>query len=306
MRIFCEMGFKYAEYSRFVSRRISPTEIGRKLGISEKTIRLRIKGMEEEGFVKYYQAVPNLALFGIGAVSMCGFETPDLGSKERAIEYLRRAPMVVEIIDFLGPGFSATLAGNSNDAILSQAADLVRELKLKGMFGAIPRRMADFELKPSRTDWLLIQQLRYDALRPTVEICSAIGMTRRMADYRILKLLESRVFFVRAVKNPRKMRGIIFYGLNLFIDETWKTKIVDKLHEIHGERIWMVQSPKSGILAVNLFAFKIDEPEESLHQALRLEGVRSGTSLIAKEDIEPDRPSWLDRLIKEKAAVLVT
>lgn len=300
VRIFCEMGFKYADYNRFASRRISPTEIGKKLGLTEKTVRLRIKKMEEDGFIKYYQAVPNLALFGFRIAAMCGFEASDSESKRKAIDHLRRAPMVVDMTEFLGALFSVTLPGASRDEILARTDDIVKNLKLRGMFGTIERPLKEPELKPNSTDWQMIQELRYDALRPTMEVSVRTGMTRRMTDYRILKLLESRAFSVKAIKNPQKMSGIIFYGLNLFVDEAKKGAIDNKLREEFGERIWLVFSPKSGVLAVNLFAFKVEEPEEALQKALRLKGVLQGSLLIAKEDIEPDRPSWLDGLIAAK------
>ena len=63
VRIFCEIAFKGLDYDSFTDRRVSPLAIGRKLGLDEKTVRVRVKKMEDDGFIKYYQAMPSLALF---------------------------------------------------------------------------------------------------------------------------------------------------------------------------------------------------------------------------------------------------
>ncbi|MGH9976798.1 MAG: winged helix-turn-helix transcriptional regulator, partial [Nitrososphaeraceae archaeon] len=60
VRIFCEIAFKGLDYDSFTDRRVSPLAIGRKLGFDEKTVRVRVKKMEDDGFIKYYQAMPSL------------------------------------------------------------------------------------------------------------------------------------------------------------------------------------------------------------------------------------------------------
>lgn len=57
------MGFKYYNYAGR-HRRPSPSQIASKLGLDEKTVRLRTRRMERERFIEYYQAIPNLRLFG--------------------------------------------------------------------------------------------------------------------------------------------------------------------------------------------------------------------------------------------------
>jgi DNA-binding Lrp family transcriptional regulator len=62
VRIFCEMAFRDLGYEKFTERRPSAGEMGKKLGLDEKTVRSRVNRMEESGFIKYYQATPSLAL----------------------------------------------------------------------------------------------------------------------------------------------------------------------------------------------------------------------------------------------------
>jgi len=164
VRIFCEMAFKYLDYSAFKRRHVSPSEIGRKLGLDEKTVRLRVRKMEEEGFVKYHQAIPSLSLFGLRSMGFYSFEAADIASKYDALSYLRAAPGIVETFDMLGPGFLATLAGTSSEEVQEKVDRIADDLKLK-MSMKVGDRIPRPPLRlPDKLGWRIIQRLRYDAL----------------------------------------------------------------------------------------------------------------------------------------------
>lgn len=82
VRIFCEIAFKGLDYDSFTDRRVSPLTIGRKLGLDEKTVRVRIKKMEDDGFIKYYQAMPSLAPFQLKNMNTYRFEALNIATKE--------------------------------------------------------------------------------------------------------------------------------------------------------------------------------------------------------------------------------
>ncbi len=320
--IFCEMGFKYTDYSASTERRISPSEIGRKLHLDEKTVRLRVKRMEDEGFIKYYQVIPNLGLFGLGYTVVYGFEANDVPSKQEAIEALQRQPRVVEILDLLGPGFSVTLAGSSDDEVQAMARRVASELKLKRLFKITDRRMVAPTASLARLDWQILEACRYDALCPANEIAEKLSVTPRIVEYRLTKLLESRGCFIKAMINVQNQKGVIFYNLALLCDEAKTSAVARKLKDAHGQRLWsavevrplkalvmpltmrdkliFVLARGSWIVAGSLFAETPAEPEASLTEALKLEGVKRGFMSIMKEWIEPRRPTWIDELLQTK------
>ncbi|HEY6237663.1 MAG TPA: winged helix-turn-helix transcriptional regulator, partial [Thermoplasmata archaeon] len=55
VRIFCEMAFREGSYNTLGDRQPSLSGIGRRLGLDEKTIRSRVRRMEKDGFIRYYQ-----------------------------------------------------------------------------------------------------------------------------------------------------------------------------------------------------------------------------------------------------------
>jgi DNA-binding Lrp family transcriptional regulator len=207
VRIFCEMAFKYLDYSAFERRHASPLEIGRKLGLDEKTVRSRIRKMEEDGFIKYYQAVPNFSLFGLRNIGMYGFEAPDIPSKREAISLVLRSPSVVEVFDLLGPGFSATLMGPSPEQTRELAEDLGKKARVKTPSRISDRSQGGPSCRLGRLDWQIIEALRYDAMKSAKTIGDQLSITPRTADYRIDRLLRCKALFIRAVINAKRQQG---------------------------------------------------------------------------------------------------
>ena len=301
VRIFCEIAFKGLDYDSFTDRRVSPLAIGRKLGLDEKTVRVRVKKMEDDGFIKYYQAMPSLALFQLKNMNTYRFEALNIATKHRVIQYIQELPFIVEAIDYLGQIVSVSISGTSSEEIDQVASGLANRFELyKWILGS--RIMKESVSVADRLDWQIIQELRYDALSGVKELSESLSMTPRMVEYRIKKLLGSGMLLVRAITNSQKQQGLIFYELEMSVDETNQYDVIKRLSEIYAEKLWSVRTLAAGVVLGNFFAFTLAEPEEAYVNTLKLGGVRSCSLFIFKETVEPKRPNWMDRLIKQKIA----
>jgi DNA-binding Lrp family transcriptional regulator len=301
VRIFCEIAFKGLDYDSFTDRRVSPLAIGRKLGIDEKTVRVRVKKMEDDGFIKYYQAMPSLALFQLKNMSTYRFEALNIATKHRVIEYVQELPFIVEANDYLGQVVSVSITGTSSEVIDKVASRLAYRFELNRWLlgGHIIREPIS---AVDRLDWQIIQELRYDALSGAKELSESLSLTPRMVEYRIKKLLSSDMLLVRAIINSQKQQGLIFYELEMSVDETKRYEVIKRLSEIYAEKLWSVRTLAAGVLLANIFAFTLAEPEEAYVNTLKLDGVRSCSLFIFKEMVEPKRPNWMDGLIEQKIA----
>jgi DNA-binding Lrp family transcriptional regulator len=301
VRIFCEIAFKGLDYDSFTDRRVSPLAIGRKLGLDEKTVRVRVKKMEDDGFIKYYQAMPSLALFQLKNMNTYRFEALNIATKHRVIQYIQELPFIVEAIDYLGQILSVSISGTSSEEIDQVASGLANRFELyKWILGS--RIMKESVSVADRLDWQIIQELRYDALSGVKELSESLSMTPRMVEYRIKKLLGSGMLLVRAITNSQKQQGLIFYELEMSVDETKQYDVIKRLSEIYAEKLWSVRTLAAGVVLGNFFAFTLAEPEEAYVNTLKLGGVRSCSLFIFKETVEPKRPNWMDRLIEQKIA----
>src|SRR2546428_12466807 len=101
------MSFKYFDYPG-KNRRPSPKEIGAKLHLDERTVRLRTAKMEKEGFIQYYHTVPNLWLIGNPLASFYNFSATSITAKRDTLQKSRDENDVIDIADITSVAFGLT------------------------------------------------------------------------------------------------------------------------------------------------------------------------------------------------------
>ncbi|MBI3841352.1 MAG: Lrp/AsnC family transcriptional regulator [Thaumarchaeota archaeon] len=301
VRIFCEIAFRDLSYNASTQRHVSPTEIGRKLDLDEKTVRARIKKMEEDGFIKYYQAMPSLGLFGMDFITLHRFEALNIATKARLVESTQKIPNVVEVVDYIGPFVSIDIAGHTADEVKQAAEKIAMRFELT-MLNLGMRPIRDPKVNLDKLDWQLVKGLRYDARMTTSELAKMLSITPRMAEYKVGKLFDSGALLIRAVINTQKQAGLVFYELEISVDAARRGDVIDALRKKHGEKLWSVNSPSPGAILVNLFGFTLADPEDSALAVLKVEGVKYCRLFMLKEVIEPTKSGWLDTLIESKVA----
>jgi DNA-binding Lrp family transcriptional regulator len=297
VRIFCEMAFTDPGYEEFEERHPSAADLGKKLGLDTKTVRARVNRMEESGFIKYYQATPNLALFGMRVVSLFRFEALNLSTKNAVVNHLHEVPGLVESSDYLGPTLTGSMAGGTREEARKGADYLASRYEL-GTVVLGSRTIKEPLSRIDNLDWRIIKGLRYEARSSDRDLAEALSVTQRMVGYRISKLLRSGAIRTKAVIDPRRQAGLVFYELELTIDPQRRNAISRWLGERHGDKLWNLSSPMADLILASLFCFTIAEPEESAVEVLKLEGVKRCQLFILKEVIEPKRPNWIDTQIE--------
>jgi DNA-binding Lrp family transcriptional regulator len=296
VRIFCDLAFKESGVGGGSDANLGPREIGRRLGLDEKTVRSRVRKMEDSGFIKYYQATPSLALLGLRSLGLYRFEAMNITTKQGVLAYLKSFPGVVEVFDFLGPVVSVSITGTDSAEIRGGAGVIAKRFELTNLsLGERPLRDSGGRL--DSLDWQIIRRLRYDARCPATEVAKTLSITRRMAEYRMAKVRDSGAVLTKAVIDTRRQEGLVFYELEVSLEPSKHIAVERELREGSGEMLWSITSPRPGSLLVNLFGFGLGEPEESVLRTLKIEGARSCSVLILKEIVEPDKPNWIDSLI---------
>ena len=298
IRIFCEMAF--ADFSQLSPRSISPSNIGRKLGLDAKTVRIRIKKMEESGFIKYYQTHPNLKLFGKNFQSLYRFEAMNVPTKYEAIRLVGgKMEEIVEVYDYLGPSLTITLVGKSLDEISILSEKIASEFELtRTRLGE--RELYGVHAEPDALDWKIIEKLRYNGQAQITEISDSLSITQRMVQYRIEKLVSSNSIEIRPIINAKNQQGIIFYELWVYLEPSRVVEITRAIQEICGEKVWTERIIPNGALVVDLFAFNLAETEDTQMRLSTVDGVKWCSISILKEVIEPVKPNWIDLLIKSR------
>ena len=307
VRIFCEMAFN-PQNSSFPKRLPSAADIGKALGLDEKTVRTRVKNMEESGFIKYYQLVPNLALFGLRSIGTFRFEAMNLATKAEVVKKFGTAHQLVEGYDYIGNSVVATFAGVTS-ADVEKASDLLASRFELGKTKVGERAVREPLSKLDTVDYQIMRELRYDAQAKMKAIAGKLGLTQRMVEYRVGKIVSSGSVLVRATIDPKKQAGLVFFELDVTVDEDRHPEAVRKIRERYSERLWQFSTPTAGRFVGNFFAFSLGEPEDVALEVREMKGVRMCLPFVLKETVEPGKPNWIDRLIEqsiERTSILQT
>lgn len=295
IRIFCEMGFKYHPPGGMADRRPSIKGIARALEIDARTVRSRMNRLEAEGFIKYYQAVPNYRLLGHSCATFVIYFT-DMAAKKEAVRKVQLLDEIVRVDENFYSMVFSVLYRTDRDlekklAIVKELAGGQQPLKLYDL--ALP----DPKLAMSQTDWRIIKSLRYDALKPSKKIAGELGLTAATVNSRLGRLIRSRALYVVPIFSAQQVSKLILYALVFFIDGSKRRdKVVQDIHAAFGDRSYNRIVNPSGAVVFLMFATRLGEPEENYMRTKKISGVAGAMlDLIGQTH---DCSACVDRLVE--------
>jgi DNA-binding Lrp family transcriptional regulator len=300
--IWCLLGNKYYEPPYASNRRPEPKDVARRLGIDTRTVTRRIRAMERNGFIRYYQLIPNYNLLGLKATAMiCYFE--NVSAKYRCIQKVGELlEGVLEIHNPVGPSFMLWVAYDDHSQKARRLA-VLRELT-----GSQPRELYDREfpnvsIAISNLDWRIMWSLRNDAAKPISTIARELGVTRKTVRRRLERMVVNKAFMLRAVFDPSRVTGIQLCQLCVYLDgaNPGAEKVLREFDSAFRENIFLRMVPLRGRgVMYGLYSVKVGEPEDFLLRALAIKGVSDVELRILKEVRE--YPELIDSRIKAKLA----
>jgi DNA-binding Lrp family transcriptional regulator len=301
VRIFCALAVAGPPEATPPSNPPGLRRIARGLGLDEKTVRVRLRRLEEEGFIKYYQAAPDLALLGISSEVTCRFDAVNVATKIESLRFAQTQDGMVEGLDFLGSSFVITTAGTTAEEAIDLHKRIAHRFELD-RFEQGRRILPPSDARLVPLDWKIIERMRYDARAPIDDVAGALGITSRMVRYRLRKIRASGAVMIRPMIDARRQRGVILYRLIVTIESGTREDVLARLRRRFGDSIWAVRIPVAGPLLVDMFGVSLADPEESVVAALQVRGVQACAALTLKEILEPPHGNWVDRRIADLAA----
>ena len=296
IRIFCALAISGPPETVLPTRTPGLRRIASGLGLDEKTVRVRLRRLEQDGFIKYYQAAPDLSLLGMTAEVTYRFEAVNVATKLEALRYAQEQVGMVEALDFLGPSFVVTGAGKTIDAAVEIGKRIAHRCELD-RFEQGRRTLESSDARLTPLDWRIIERMRYDARAPLGEVAGALGITARMVRYRLGRIRASGAVTIRPVIDARRQVGLLVYRLTITAEALDRGEVLAGLQRRLGNAIWAVRVSSAGPLLVDMFGVNLGDPEEALVHALEVKGVQSCAVLVLKEICEPPSGGWIDQRI---------
>ena len=297
LKIFRSLGFLPYGYDAADFSRLNPWVIARKIGVDGSTVKLRLKRMEENGFIHYFQVYPNFRLLGIQGAAYV-FDVGDVLRKSEIIEKCALVDGVTEIHNFLGTLLCI-------DFTYQEPSDERRRLELLRELTHCPTPVRFYErvmppvgIRLSRTDWRILKALRYRALHPLAKVAEELGLSAKTVRRRFERMAEHHAMIVVPVVNPAHLAHTITYMMLLSPAPDRWDEVVERLLSTFDASYFLTRLTPPTSAALYLTARTLADTEEGLIRAKRIEGVRDARLLVLKEIRE--YTAWLDAAIERK------
>jgi len=179
---------------RLVDPRVSAREIADKVGLSEAGVRVRLKGLEELGYLRGRETGINPSLFGVSLV-VSEIPVREPNDAERLIRELALVDGVTFARDILDEKDRAIRVYYVSDtpAATARRTALLRKLAPTPQFrGPTPYWIPPCERELTRLDWRLLEAFRAHPEGTQSDLAKAVGISLKTTASRFHRLLDAK------------------------------------------------------------------------------------------------------------------
>jgi len=278
IRIFKELGSP-----SFLQWNVRETysNIARRIGVDEETVRRRVKRAEKLGSVAGWRMMINPHLIGCEAA---GIDLQVIGEerKDEAVAEVGRIDGVVKILDYRGNGLQVTLYYPDDDA-LKRKAELIKSICGSPEDPTVwNMEFPHSNVKLTTTDWEIVQTMLEDARKSLTTVSNSTGVSVRTISRRLTSLIEERTVYLQGTPNFRNFSGLACVFL-VYCPDRKEKRVVDDLVLSKVPRIEIFNtSSKQHSTFVTMFDNLI-EADEFDKWIRTLEGVKNVKMGVMKE-----------------------
>ncbi len=182
------------------------SNIGRRIGVDEETVRRRLKRAEAMGSLPGWKMMINPHLLGCRAAGV-DIEVRDEEKKDEAVAAILRVDGVVKALDFRGKGLQVTLFYPDDDALKGKT-EVIRSI----CGGAEPTvweiRFPSPSTRMKGIDWRIVDAMLDDARRSLESVSGSVGVSVRTVERRLTALANGRAVYLQGTPNFRRFAGL--------------------------------------------------------------------------------------------------
>ncbi len=256
------------------------SNIGRRLGVDEETVRRRLKRAEEMGSLPGWKMMVNPHLLGCNAAGV-DLEVRIEETKDQAISDIRRVVGVVKLLSFRGPGLQVTLFYPDADA-LKTAAERIRAI----CGGAEPTvweiGFPAPHVRMKVIDWRIAGAMLDDARRSLEPVSESLGLSVRTVERRLTTIAEGRAVYLQGIPNFRRFAGLSCVFL-VHCPDRKKKGAVDNLILSKVQRTELSSTSSKEYSTFVMLFDNLHEADDTLEWIRGLEGVKHVKMGIMKD-----------------------
>jgi DNA-binding Lrp family transcriptional regulator len=260
--------------------RESYSNIARKLGVDEETVRLRIKRAKDRGFLPSWRMMVNPKLIGYEVAGL-DLEVADEEKKIEVISKIKHIDGVTNIADFRGKGVVVTLYYNSEE-LLKEKVAMIESICGSPILALWKSRFPKPDVRMENIDWEIVEAMREDARRDLGEVASSLGVSLRTVQRRLAALREGRAVYLSGVPNVDVVGGVMCNFLVYFKDPRKKAG-ADNLIQSTFSRIGASDTSPEQYTVFGMSCENLSEVDGVLSKLKAMDGVTSVRMRIMKD-----------------------
>jgi DNA-binding Lrp family transcriptional regulator len=266
------------------------SDIAKKLGIDEETVRVRVRQAQQSGTIIGWQLMINPHLFGREATSVI-LDVDDPSSKHTMISQIKLIDEVVMIMDFYEKPLRVVFY-HEDDRDRERRLDLIRSIC--GDKNPISWRVkyAPCNVKLKTTDWQILKALRRDSMQSNKEVAKDVGVSARTVKRRLAFMAEARAIHTFALGDVKKMPGTAYFFLVECANEKKKHDLDEKISSRLQNAVYADKSDKMYSMYAAVFS-NMSEADETCRWIESLDGAENTKMHVMREIISI--PEWLDK-----------
>jgi DNA-binding Lrp family transcriptional regulator len=262
--------------------RESYSNVARKLGVDEETVRMRVNRAKEHGFLPAWRMMVNPLLISCHAANL-DLEVREEQSKAADIGKIKIVDGVNSIVDFRG---KEILVGMyyEDDEFLAKKVQLIESIcdSPKLAFWNSPFPRPDVQL--SHLDWRIIDAMQEDAWKDLEGVAESLGVSARTVQRRLSAMKEGKAVYLSRPPNVNAVGGLMCNFLVYYSDEE-KKRAAD--YEIHStfSRMGAYDTSAKQFSIFGISCENFSEADKVMERVKAIDGVQSVRMRVVKEII---------------------
>jgi DNA-binding Lrp family transcriptional regulator len=211
------------------------SNIARRIGVDEETVRRRLKRAEKLGSLPGWKMMINPHLIGCDAASI-DIEVGNEETKEKAISTVSQIEGVIKILDFQGKGLQITLYYPDPLALDRKVKQIASACSSMSEPTIWEMRFPSSDIRMTKTDWMIVRAMLDDARKSLEDVSKDVGVSARTVERRVTSMSAARVVYLQGTPNFKNFAGLSCVFL-VYCPDTEKKKSVDQIVLSKVERI---------------------------------------------------------------------
>jgi DNA-binding Lrp family transcriptional regulator len=248
--------------------------IAKRLGIDEDTVRNRLRGLRETGFLREWCLGINPTVFGY-QTSFIFAELHRTAEKDALLKKVAALPRVLWAVSYLGNS-TGVLLSHPDQASLDGRLRSIRPRSGWKRFVVVNNTFPPVTARLTAVDWSIIRTLRRNPRMPFREIAVCLHLTARTVKRRLNRMIEQRALFVFPALDCHRLEGRILVTLAVFYsDPALKQDAEERLLSIFSAYYLFTPSPEPIYAAYAFLVPALAVADEIRASAEALPGVRA-------------------------------